>query len=147
MYRKQLYLTKLQQHRWPVILYYCYFKAVLPTLPGFSGGASGKEPAYQCRRHGFHPWVGEIPWRRAWLPTLVFLLGELYGQRPWWATVQGGSQRVRHDLATNTHTIIFKIDNQQGKNSSTRNSTQYSVITYMGRESEIHIHTYTYVYV
>ena len=20
----------------------------------------------QCRRHGFDPWVGKIPWRRAW---------------------------------------------------------------------------------
>ena len=31
---------------------------------GFPGGASGKEPACQCRthqRHGFDPWVGKIP--------------------------------------------------------------------------------------
>ena len=26
-------------------------------------------------------WVGKIPWRRAWLPTLVFLPGEFHGQR------------------------------------------------------------------
>ena len=25
---------------------------------------SGKEPTCQCRRCGFHPWVGKIPWRR-----------------------------------------------------------------------------------
>ena len=25
------------------------------------------------------PWVGKIPWRREWLPTLVFWLGELHG--------------------------------------------------------------------
>ena len=33
----------------------------------FPGGASGKEPSCHCRRckrHGFHPWVGNIPWRR-----------------------------------------------------------------------------------
>ena len=30
----------------------------------FPGGASGKEPAWQCRRPGFDPWVGMIPWRR-----------------------------------------------------------------------------------
>ena len=50
----------------------------------FPGGASGKEPACQCRRHKehrFHSWVGKIPWRRAWLPTLVFLPGESQGQR------------------------------------------------------------------
>ena len=33
------------------------------------------------KRHGFHPWVGKIPWRRAWLPTPVFLPGESHGQR------------------------------------------------------------------
>ena len=46
---------------------------------GFPGGASGKEPACQCRRHkrsGFDPWGGKVPWRRAWQPTPVFLPGE-----------------------------------------------------------------------
>ena len=33
------------------------------------------------RRHGFHPWVRKIPWRRAWHPTPVFLPGESHGQR------------------------------------------------------------------
>ena len=27
------------------------------------------------------PWVGKIPWRRAWQPTPLFLLGESHGQR------------------------------------------------------------------
>jgi len=51
---------------------------------GFSGGTSGKEPASECRRCrrlGFDLWVGKIPWRRAWQPTLVFLPGESHGQR------------------------------------------------------------------
>ena len=30
----------------------------------------------RCRRHGFNPWVGKIPRRRAWQPTPVFLPGE-----------------------------------------------------------------------
>ena len=50
----------------------------------FPGGASGKEPACQCRRckrHGFSPWVREIPWRRAWPPTPIFLPGKSHGQR------------------------------------------------------------------
>ena len=50
----------------------------------FPGGASGKEPACQCRgpqKHRFDPWVGKIPWRRAWRPIPVFLLGESHGQR------------------------------------------------------------------
>ena len=61
------------------------------TQRGFTGDVSGKEPACQCRRHkrrGFDPWVGEIPWRREWQPTPVFLLGESHGWRAWWAMVQ-----------------------------------------------------------
>ena len=53
-------------------------------IKGGQGGASGKEPACQCRRHkrrGFDPWVGKIPWRRAWQPTPVFSPGESHGQR------------------------------------------------------------------
>ena len=45
----------------------------------------------------FNPWVGKIPWGRAWQPTPVFLPGE----SPW-TEVPGrlqsiGSQRVGHD--------------------------------------------------
>ena len=43
----------------------------------------GEEPAWQCRRCkrcGFHPWFGKIPWRREWLPSAVFLPGEFHGQ-------------------------------------------------------------------
>ena len=35
----------------------------------------------QCRKPGFDPWVGNIPWRRKWQPTPVFLSGVLRGQR------------------------------------------------------------------
>ena len=51
---------------------------------GFPDDASGKEPACQSRRHkrhGFDPWIGKIPWKRAWQPTPVFLPGESHGQR------------------------------------------------------------------
>ena len=54
-------------------------------LLGFSGGVSGKEPECQSRRRkrwGFDPsLVGKIPWRRAWQPTPVSLLGQFHGQR------------------------------------------------------------------
>ena len=29
----------------------------------------------------FNPWVGKIPWRRKWQPTLVFLPGKSHGRR------------------------------------------------------------------
>ena len=42
----------------------------------------------QCGRPGFDPWVGKIPWRRAWQPTPVFLPGESPLDRGVWrATV------------------------------------------------------------
>ena len=66
---------------------------------GFPGGVSGQESACQCRRRescGFDPWVGKIPRRRQWQPTLVFLPGKFHGQtslagcNPW-------GHRVGHD--------------------------------------------------
>ena len=45
---------------------------------GFPGGTSGKESACQgkkCKRCGFDPWIGKIPWRRERLPTLRWLDG------------------------------------------------------------------------
>ena len=52
-------------------LYYCWASLVAQTV---------KNPL-QCRRPGFNPWVGEIPWRKAWQHTPVFLPGEFHGQR------------------------------------------------------------------
>ena len=34
----------------------------------------------QCRKPGFNPWVGKIPWRREWQPTPV-LPEEFHGQK------------------------------------------------------------------
>ena len=50
---------------------------------------SRKESTCQCRRCGFDPWVGKIPWRKKWQPTPVFSPGKSHGQRSWWATVHG----------------------------------------------------------
>ena len=33
----------------------------------------------QCKRPGFNPWVGKMPWKRTWQPTPVLLPGEF----PW----------------------------------------------------------------
>ena len=47
----------------------------------FPGGSDSKESASKAVRQGFDPWVWKIPWRRAWLPTPVFLPGEYHGRR------------------------------------------------------------------
>ena len=38
----------------------------------------------QCRRHGFGPWVGKIPWRKEWLSTPVFWPGQFHGLYSEW---------------------------------------------------------------
>ena len=51
---------------------------------GFPGGTSGKVLACHCRKLKtleFNPWVGKIPWRRAWQPTPLLLPGRSHGQR------------------------------------------------------------------
>ena len=73
-----------------------------------------KKICLQCRRLGFDHCFGKIPWRRAWEPTPVFLLGE----SPW--TEEPGrlqsmwSQRVRHDWATKHSTYLnLKYDTNE----------------------------------
>ena len=82
---------------------------------GFPGGARGIESACQwkrCRRRGFDPWVGKIPWRRAWQPTPVFL------PRIPWTEEPGGlqpieSQRFGHDWSNlaciHAWSVLLKI--------------------------------------
>ena len=58
-------------------------------------------------------WVRKIPWRRKWQPTPVFLPGE----SPWTeepGELQSmGSQRVRHDWATNPFTFSIHVMKQE----------------------------------
>ena len=54
---------------------------------GFPDGASSKEPTWQGRRHSFDPWVGKMPWRRAWQPASVFLPGKSHDSGAWRASV------------------------------------------------------------
>ena len=44
-------------------------------------GSSVIEILVQCRRCRFDPWVRQMPWRREWQPSPVFLPGEFRGQR------------------------------------------------------------------
>ena len=44
------------------------------SIGGFLDGS-------QCRRRGFHPWVGKIPWTRKWQPTAVMLPGKSHGHK------------------------------------------------------------------
>ena len=71
-----------------------------------------KESACQCgrcKRCGFNPWVGKIPWSRKWHPTPELLLGNFHGQgslagySPW-------GHKELDDWVTeraHTHTIYY----------------------------------------
>ena len=50
-------------------------------IQGFHGGSGGKESACNAGDLGSIPGSGRFPWRREWLPTLVFLPGKRHGQR------------------------------------------------------------------
>ena len=73
------------------------------------GFTRGRESTCQCRRHkrcGFDPWVGKIPWRRAWQPTLVFLPEESHG-KTWQAIVHrvSKSRTWLKRLSVHTHHV------------------------------------------
>ena len=64
-----------------MLLPFCSFPWHYEGLPRW---LSGKEPAFQCRRHrkhGHDPWVRKIPWSRKWQRTPVLLPGKFYGHR------------------------------------------------------------------
>ena len=79
------------------------------SIFGIPRWLNGKESTCQCRRCRFDPWVGKIPWRRAWQPTPVFLPGESHGQR----NLAGYSHKVTKSqtqlkwLITHACTSIF----------------------------------------
>ena len=64
---------------------------------------SGNVSALRCRTNGFNPWVGKIPWRRAWQLTPAFLSGESHGQRSLAGLQSMGWQSIDHNLATIQH--------------------------------------------
>ena len=63
-----------------------------------------------CRRHGFDPWVGKIPWSKKWQPTSLFLPEKpreqrsLMGHRPQGRKESDMPQRAHTYIHTHTHT-------------------------------------------
>ena len=54
------------------------------TYGGFPGGTVVRNvPAKRrrCKKQGFNPWAGKIPWSRKWQPTPVSWHGKFHGQR------------------------------------------------------------------
>ena len=78
------------------------------AVPGLPWWLRWLRICLQCRRPGFNPWVGKIPWKRAWEPIPVFLPGESNGQRslvgcsPW-------GHKVRHTWPTKHSTVLLSV--------------------------------------
>ena len=75
---------------WAAICGVTQSRTRLKRLSSSSSGSSAVKNLPQRKGWGFNPWVRNVPWRRAWHPTPVFLPGESHGQRgAWWAAVHG----------------------------------------------------------
>ena len=92
---------------------------------GFPGGANGKEPACQCRRykrHGFHPEVEKIPWRKNGnsLQYSCHTDKNPMDREDWWATVLGVTKSQTWLKLLSMYVIIaYKINhNNRIKQSS-----------------------------
>ena len=71
-----------------------------------------KTPTCQRRKRerlGFDPWVGKIPWRRAWQPTPVFLPGKSPGQRSLAGYSLWGHRNVRKNLRSKQQCKIYFV--------------------------------------
>ena len=125
------YVFYFKKYFWTIFKVYwiCYNIASVLVLIfwqgiwDLSGGASGKEPTSQCRRHlilGFDPWVRKIPWRRAWQSTPVFLPGKSLDRGAWQAAwgckeldmAEATEQQLQNKVATwktsfSLHFILF----------------------------------------
>ena len=88
--------------------------AVASLVGCFPGGSDGKVSACNVGDQGSDPWVGKIPWRRAWQPTPVFLPGEAHGQRrlegcsPW-----GQKESDTTEQLTDTFTFMKELKERQ----------------------------------
>ena len=92
-------------------------KGPTPVFLGFPGVSDGKKSSCTVG-DGFDPWVGKIPWRRAWQPTPVFLPGESpWTEEPGWLQFTG-SQRIRHSLAIE-HTQMLPLGPKTHRHDST----------------------------
>ena len=75
----------------------------------FPGTASGKEPAWKCRRHkrhGLDPWVGKIPWRRHGNPLQYSCLKDSMDRGAWWTTFY---RDAKSWARLSTHLFIWKF--------------------------------------
>ena len=86
----------------------------------------------RCKGHKLDLWVEEIPWRRKWQPTLIFLPGKSHGQRILVGYSSQGDKESdtaehtdttghRHKHTHTTHTHTHTHTHAPGKKNKSRN--------------------------
>ena len=90
---------------------------------GYPGGSRRERIRLQRRKPEFSPWVGKIPWGRAWQPTPVFLPGECHGQRSLAGYSPCGCKNTTEQLSTYAARLINKIF-KKTQTTSTRNEAE-----------------------
>ena len=99
---------------------------------GSPGGSDSKASACNAG-HGFDPWVRNIPWRRKWQPTPVFLLGKFHGWRSlvgyslWGHKESDMTERLNNikfwSAFTNGFLMDFIVVTEQWQNSTSQRNT------------------------
>ena len=123
----------------------------------FLGGSDSKSVCLQCRRPGFDPQVGKIPWRRKWQPTPVLLPGKSHGQRslvdysPWGRkesdmTATSLSDEVGHNADNECH-IWKNISHQEHLLKVVLNNENYQVICKHTPPYVCKLYIYIYIYI
>ena len=88
---RKLFAKWWEQIEWVYLSTLGYMAHPRTAAMSFPGGASGKEPTCQCRRHkkcGFNLCIRKIPWRRTQQSSPVILsLENPLGREAWQATV------------------------------------------------------------
>ena len=91
--------------KWQTFILFLWMSIVY--IWSFPGDSVVKNQLPKAGDSGFDPWVRNIPWRRNWRPTPVFLPGKSHGLR---SLAGYGVIRVRHDLVTKHQTFCDPMD-------------------------------------
>ena len=84
-------------------LSFCLKLSSFTYLPWWLDGKKSTCQCRKCKKWGFDPWVGKMPWRRKWQPTPEFLTGKSHKQRSLVGYSPWICKRVGQDLVTKYH--------------------------------------------
>ena len=103
------FLDLQKSARYPYMLCEICFKSIHVQWPGFPGGSDGRKNLPAIWRPRFDTRVGKFPWRREWLPLLVFLPGEFYQQGSLVGYIHGVACTMTAYIVASRRWVVFII--------------------------------------